>query len=413
MSRDPVARARTRLAFQFAALCAVLLVGAGGGVYLYVRHALHSAFDSAHDLAIRSVLENVRAGEAGLVVRDGEHLEEFEELKDTLGVAGASVWSTDGRPLARAGIDVTSSGPPRELSGSGSSLVLIRREPIFVGGHAGVVVVARHAADLAGDLAAFRRGLLLVLPLALLGSLGAGWIMAGKSLRPVRTAFEQQRAFMADASHEIRTPLAIIRTHAEIPLEGEPDVATLKASLDVIGRTAAQLGTLVGDLLHLARSDAIGLSLDRVTFDLEDLLEETVEAFGPIAAEKGSRLVLAAPEGVEVHADASQLRRLVSILIDNALRHGVPAEIEIAVTRSGKCVGLRVSDAGPGIPDDLLPRVFDRFVRGDAARAARGGYGLGLAIGRSIARAHGGSLELAPNARGGTTATAVLPLVDR
>ncbi len=388
----------------------MLLVSSGCGAYLYVRHALHAAFDSAHDLAIRSVLENVRSDVSGLAVGQTEHVEEFEELEDTLGVVGASVWSMDGRPLARAGIDVTPTGPPRELSGSGSGVVLIRRDPITVDGHDGVVVVARRAADLARDLAAFRRGLLLVLPLALLGSLGAGWVMAGKSLVPVRNAFEQQRIFMADASHELRTPLSIIQTHAEVPLDGEPDVATMKASLAVIGRTAAELGLLVGDLLYLARSDAVGLSLSRVTFDLEDLLEETVEGFGPIAEERGSRLVLTGSEGVEVRADPSQLRRLVGILIDNAVRHGIPAEIDVAVTRSGKNLEVRVSDAGPGIPDDLFPRVFDRFVRGDAARTASGGYGLGLAIGRSIARAHGGSLELSRNDRGGTTARAVLPI---
>lgn len=412
MSRDPISRARIRLAFQFAVVCALLLVGAGGGVYLYVRHALHAAFDGAHDLAIRSVLENVEAGPSGLDVRKAGFIEEFDELRGTLGVVSASLWSADGRKLADAGVDVAPRGPARELSGSGDALILIRREPVRIGHAAGVVVVARHAADLARDLAAFRRGLVLFLPLALLGALGAGWIMAGRSLRPVRQAFDEQRAFMADASHEIRTPLSIIQTHAEVPLDGETDISTMKASLDVVARTAGQLGVLVNDLLYLARSDATGISPSRVPFDLEELLEETVEAFGPLAATKGSRIVLGTFHEVEMTADPSQLQRLVGILIDNALRHGLPGEIEVSAKRNGKNVEVCVSDVGPGIPEDMLPRVFDRFVRGEASRTSNG-HGLGLAIARSIVNAHGGSLKLDQNARGGTTASVTIPVAGR
>lgn len=407
MSHDPVARARARLALQFALLCAALLVASGGGVYFYVRHVLDAAFDAAHDLAVRSVLETVDV--APLTVKEAEFVEEFEELKGTLGVVAASVWSPDGRRLVGEGLAIGAEGPPREFSGSGSSTVRIRREPVTTTHGTGVVVVARQATDLAQDLAALRRALLLFLPLALLGSLVAGWIMAGRSLRPVRRAIEQQRAFMAEASHEIRTPLSILRAHAEVPLQGDADPAAMKASLDVIARTSARLGELVDDLLYLARSDAASLAPRRVSFDVEEWIEECVEAFGPLAAAKGSRLVIRTREPLAMSADPSQLTRLLGLLVDNALKHGIPGEIEVSCERRGRYVELCVSDAGPGIPEEMLPRVFERFVRGAAAREGGSeGHGLGLAIGRSIVQAHGGTLGVQRNARGGTTAIARL-----
>lgn len=410
MSPDPVARARGRLALQFAALSAALFVAVGAGVYLYVQHVLHASFDAGHELAVVSVLENVSRGPEGLHVDVKELAEELEELRGTLGVTAASVYGANGRQLASHGVALSATGAPRELVGSGATLAVVRRAPVVRGDARGVVVVARTAAGLAEDLAAVRRGLLLFLPLVVLGSLGAGWVMAGRTLRPVRETIDAQRAFMADASHEIRTPLSVLRAHADVRLDEDAALPAMRASLGVVARTAADLGALVDDLLFLARSDAAALAPRREPVDLEEIVEESVEAFGPVAAAKGSRLVVAVRGPVTVEGDPAQLQRLVGVLVDNALCHGIASTIDVTLDVEGAHVVLRVADGGPGIPAALLPRVFERFVRGDGGGGgAEAGHGLGLSIARSIVRAHGGTLELAENARGGTTATASLP----
>lgn len=419
--RDPVARARSRLAIQFALLCAAVLCGSGVAVYSYVRHTLHAAFDAAHDLALRSVLETLKAetgpGTRGTepTVRRHDFDEEFDELEATLGVVEAGIWSAEGTLLAGAAVHGWSSpstppaGPDREERLTPRGPVVVRRARVAAERGGGVVVVTREAGSLERDLDTFRRGLVLFFPVAVLASLGMGWWMAGRSLRPVRVMIDQQRTFMADASHELRTPLAILQTHAEVGARDEADAASMRTSLAVVARTASQLGDLVGDLMYLARSDASPLKRHRVPVDLEDLLEETVQGFAPLAKSKGSRIRLAKCGAIDVSGDPSQLKRLVTLLLDNALRHGDPGDIDVSLTVNGTTVELRIADPGPGIADDLLPRVFERFVRGDRARAETSGHGLGLAIAQSIVAGHRGSLTLHRNERGGTTACAVLP----
>jgi len=412
LSADPVRTARWRLALRFTLVVTVLFVTSGAVVYVYVRHMLLGAFDAAHDLAIHSVLENVEPAIPKPRVAHAPFATEFEELNLTLGVVAVKVWSADGEPLAEAAIDhapLTADGPPRELRGAGNRAVVIRRQPFGVGPTGGSLAVSRRAGDVALDLESLQQGLMLIVPLAMLGALGVGWVMAGQSPRPRKRAFEQQRAFMADTSHELRTPLSVIRAHAEVHLDGEPP--KMRAALSVVARTAAQLSAVVDDLMFLARADAAALSPRRIRFSLDELVEETVEAFEPEAKAKGSRLVLAPrSKDIELEADPAQLQRLVAILVDNAVRHAAPGEIDISMAHLGKQVELRIESGGPGIPPDLLPRVFDRFVRGDRARAAEdGGLGLGLAIAKSIVSAHAGTIRLQNGARGGVAAVVRIP----
>lgn len=416
-SVDPVGAARWRLALRFTLVVAALLVGTGGLVYVYTRHVLLDAFDAAHDLALNSVLESVEPGGPRARVARREFEEEFDELNVSLGVVAAAVWAADGEPLAAVALDhtpLTAAGPARELHGEGRRAVVVRRRRFGDGAGGGVVAVSRRAGDVALELESLRRGLLLIVPLACLGALGVGWLMAGQSLRPVKRAFERQRAFMADTSHELRTPLAIIRAHADV--HGDGDAPQMRAALAVVSRTAAQLSTVVDDLLFLARADAAALAPRRLPFALDELVEETALAFEPEAKAKGSRLVIApCASSIEVKADPAQLQRLVALLVDNALRHADPGDVAIAVTRAGRFVELRIEDGGPGLPPELIPRVFERFVRGDGAarRSAtpdgKEGLGLGLAIAESIVHAHDGSIHLQRGARGGVAAVVRLP----
>ncbi|MBP9111445.1 MAG: hypothetical protein KBF88_01495 [Polyangiaceae bacterium] len=415
MSRDPIVVARLRLTTQFGALCGLLLVAMGFGTYFYVRQALFSGFETTHALAVQSMLETVSAPSDAMtastpIVNKREFQEEFEELNVTLGVIAVRVWTPEGQLLAEAGVDhspVSYNGPSTEFRGAPAHLSIVRRQP-FKGG---LIAVTRRAGALAQDLETLWRALLFLVPFGFLASLLIGWIMAGRSLRPVTQAFAQQRAFMADAAHEFRTPLSILRTHAEVHLDGESDAEKSRAALGVIARASQQLSSMLDDLLYLSRSDAAALAPKKRAFDLEDLLEETLEGFQPLAAKAGVEIELVRSGPMKLQGDPSQIARLFGILIDNALRHGNEGRLDVRIERRRSQVLVSVEDGGPGISADLLPRVFDRFVRGEAAHERHAeGHGLGLSIAQSIVQSHGGSLVLSRNARGGTTAQISLPV---
>lgn len=222
--------------------------------------------------------------------------------------------------------------------------------------------------------------------------------------RRLEDALEAQRRFVADASHELRNPLATIRSNAGFllarPGAGERDRADALADIAVEGE---RMGRIVGDLLTLARGDA-GRQLERRQVELGGLLREVAQSARDV--ETPLRLELDGP--LVTLGERESLRRLVGILIDNAVRHGA-GQIELRLAREDTRAILSVSDRGPGIPEPVLERIFDRFYQADPARRQEGA-GLGLAIARSIADAHGGSIRAANRPGGGSTFTLELPL---
>jgi signal transduction histidine kinase len=202
-------------------------------------------------------------------------------------------------------------------------------------------------------------------------------------------ALERQREFVADASHELRTPLTSLLANLELlaeELDGD-QADTAQAAL----RSARRMRRLVGDLLLLARADARRMQ-SRGPTDLADVLLEAASELGPMA-EDHDLSIDAQPAIVPGIKD--DLHRLTLNLIENAARHTPPGTHIRASTaiENGSAV-LTVEDDGPGIPPELGPRVFDRFVRGP--RTGTRGSGLGLAIVRAVAESHGGTVDLEP-----------------
>ncbi|MGC5566095.1 sensor histidine kinase [Streptomyces sp. FR-108] len=231
----------------------------------------------------------------------------------------------------------------------------------------------------------------------------------------VRTEAEQRlRRFVADASHELRTPLMSVRGYADLfqyaaanePAERDRHLARLRAE-------AARMGVLLDDLLLLARLDAaeVEAPLRLEDADLTELVRQAADAFR--AAHADRPLTVAAGSGpVRLPLDVLRIRQVLDNLLTNAAVH-TPAGTEVRVEASvaaGAAV-VRVTDSGPGIPAADQERVFDRFFRIDKARSRdRGGSGLGLAVARSLVRAHGGTIEVRSRP-GTTTFTLTLPLV--
>jgi len=252
-----------------------------------------------------------------------------------------------------------------------------------------------------------------LLAVAVAGGFGA--LYARRALAPIRSslakqrlALRRQREFAADASHELRTPLTVIRSSVEyLGRHRTEPVAAVGEALEDITAEVDQLSTLVEDLLLLARSDSGAIELDRLPLDLGDLAGEAASTLAQPAADRNVRIVVD-PEPAAVTGDPVRLRQLVTILVDNAIRHS-PAggEVRVAVRTDGRSTDLTVEDQGPGIRPEDLPRVFDRFWRAPGAPA--GGTGLGLAIAHWIVERHGGRIAVMNRVEGGARFDVQLP----
>ena len=237
-------------------------------------------------------------------------------------------------------------------------------------------------------------------------------------LTQIETSFRAQEAserrlrrFVADASHELRTPLAAVRAYAELFERGaSARPADLERSMSGISRESERMSVLVDDLLLLARLDD-GRPLERVPVELDDVVGEAVETSQ--AVDPGRPIELRAERAVVV-GDRVRLRQIVDNLLANVRAHtpaGTP--VSVSLTRVNGSAEIAVSDSGPGLDDEHLEHVFERFYRADASRArASGGVGLGLAIVAAVAEAHGGSVSASSEPGHGATFRIALPLAD-
>ena len=224
----------------------------------------------------------------------------------------------------------------------------------------------------------------------------------------LEAAFAQQRRFVADASHELRTPVAIIAGEAELALGREGrDAEELRAALATIGQEAARLQQIVADLFLLARADAGERPRAVEELYLADLVAEVTHAVRTLAARKQITVAERVDGELPFRGDEALLRRLLLNLLDNAIKYTPPggAVTVVAARRGGEYV-IEVTDTGPGIPPDQRERVFERFFRGGSSGS---GAGLGLAIARWIATAHGGGVALTHSGADGSTFAVTLP----
>lgn len=258
-------------------------------------------------------------------------------------------------------------------------------------------------------------------------------------LARLQSAFEQQRRFASDASHELRTPLTAIIGQIDVAIGRPRDAESYRATLAGVREQARRLARLAEDLLFLARADAKPAPASQELIDLSELLPAIVAQVEPLAANRQQQIAIDSLPALCVSGNEDDLIRLFLNLLDNAIRYspqggriGVVAGVA-GTERGGQgldgragfalapdrpfpsspsqpAVVVSIHDTGPGVAPEHLPYLFDRFFRGDRGRnRAKGGSGLGLAIAQSIARAHGGRLEVASAVGQGSTFTAILP----
>ena len=227
----------------------------------------------------------------------------------------------------------------------------------------------------------------------------------------LQRALARQRAFVADASHELRTPLAVLRGELELAARPGRGLPELAAAVRNSSAEAERLARLTDDLLLLARSDEDRLSLRLQRTDVGSLLARSAGLAGSRLAAAGLSCRVDVPPGTCADVDPDRIRQAVDNLIGNALRFAPRGSVIVLAARAaGGGLDIEVSDDGPGFPAGFLPHAFERFARPDSGRSrGDGGAGLGLAIVRVIAAAHGGVATAGNKPGGGAVVRLRLP----
>ena len=246
----------------------------------------------------------------------------------------------------------------------------------------------------------------------------------------VQRSRQMEKDFVANVSHELKTPLTSIQGFAQAILDGAvADIAGAQRAAQTIYDETARMARLVGDLLTLARLESGQIAIEHQTIDLADVLPRWVERLQPRADAANARLVTVVEPLPCIAGDAGKLEQVITNLVDNAIKYNrpggavtvtahtqnVPSVVKSSVIRRRTVVQpethwvtIAVADTGFGIPQEDLPRLFERFYRGDKARVA-GGTGLGLSIAKEIVAAHGGKITVQSETGQGTTFTVHLP----
>jgi two-component system phosphate regulon sensor histidine kinase PhoR len=239
-----------------------------------------------------------------------------------------------------------------------------------------------------------------------------GVILVLHDITELRRVDQIRRDFVANVSHELRTPLTAIRGYVEALSDGDASGEDQQRFLDVIARHARRMERLVGDLLRLARLDAGQETLDLTACDTETLISGVVADVLPAADSRSQRIEVAVAPGAEsVRADPAKLHDALRNLVANAVAYAPEhSTIRIDAARTDGRIAIGISDEGPGIPEEDLDRVFERFYRVDKSRARDpGGTGLGLAIVKHLVELHNGQVRVQNRRGGGALFTITLP----
>jgi signal transduction histidine kinase len=246
-------------------------------------------------------------------------------------------------------------------------------------------------------------GMLLVIP-------PLAWMLTGRTLRPIETMYDRQEQFVSDASHELRTPLTVIQGELDVALKKERSPREYQRVLDSARQELGGLHELVEALLLETRAGEGKAMLAQDEVDIIDLLTETIERMSPLTVAKSGSLEFDPPTTrLVVRGSSIMLGRLFGNVIDNAVK-AIDSGGHILVTAEaqGVHVLVTVSDDGHGMTQEAVAHSFDRFYQADDARA-RQGFGLGLAISKTIVEQHRGTITLTSEPGRGTLVSIKLP----
>jgi heavy metal sensor kinase len=449
---------RARLTVAFAA--ALLLVLALAGLVVYQR--LDSELTESVDNGLASRADDLAAlvatAEDDPPNLSGSRVVESDEVFSQIltpdgGVVASTLPASAGPALDPAEIDRATRESilvERQVPGIEAGARVLGRPASSAAGSF-IVVAGASTEDRAEALDGLSNAFLVGAPVALVLASGIGYLLATRSLRPVEAmrrraqditlersgerlplpraedeirqlgetlntmldrieaSLERERVFVADASHELRTPLSILKTELELADRRERSADDLRRAVHSAREEVDRLSRLAEDLLVIARSDQGRLPIKRERVEPGQVLERVQDRFARRADEDERKIVVDAPPGQTADLDPFLIEQALDNLVDNALRHG-EGEVRLSARRRDGSVVLEVSDEGPGFPPSFEAQAFERFTRPDGGRTG-GGAGLGLAIVRAVAAAHGGQAAVVgPRDGSPTTLRITLPV---
>jgi signal transduction histidine kinase len=386
---------RLRMAASHAAVLTLILVTLGGAAYLALARNL--------DRSATADLEAAARAQADRIVESGTVLPPPDSDVPSANAVRTVVFGPDGGVVGESQ-DVPSwirvyPDAVTDLTVAGERVRVVTLGITGEGRTIATVVAGRSLAPEDRLLDRLRLLLLAGGAVAILVSMGAGWLLAGRAVRPVERAYEAQAGFAADASHELRTPLAFIRSGVEVLGETDPDLG------EQVLQEVDYLTGLSQQLLLLARAERGTMDLERGTIELHEVCRRAVVRSETTS---GNRLSCDLDE-VRALGDRIATEAALDVVLENVSVHG-GSEAVVRCGRAGDRSVITVEDHGPGIPDDLRERVFERFTRADPSRTRdTGGAGLGLSVARSLVEAQGGRMWLEATPGGGLTARIALP----
>ena len=452
---------RDRLTLWYGLVLLVVLLTTGGTVLLL--HARLGLDRIDQELANRATTlaadlnEELDEGEA-LQVSAQEVVHELESPG-----TGVAVIDGGGEMLAQRGLGTSDPRPadlialdaePVTIEPAGRGL-RVRPIPQSHQAHEYRIVVWTSLAPFEAERATLVRTLWLGVPVVLLIAVAGGWGISRRALQPLADMARQtesishrrpearlqaahagdelgtlarafnalldrlagtlrlQRGFMAGASHELRTPVSVARTTAQVTLARESRTEEeYRESLTIIADHTDRMSKMVDDMLTLSLADADGRPLQLSELYLDELIQESGRAIQVLGLRHQVDVHVTTPRDIACRADERLLQQLFLNVLQNAVRHASsPGRVDVEVTVAGSEASVVITDTGPGIAPADRERIFERFVRIDAA-GSPGGGGLGLPIARWIADAHGGSVraDSAQGSEGGGRFVVVLPL---
>lgn len=415
-----LSRLRRRLTAWYAATFGLILLLLGGGLYGAIHAQLarqleDSLTGAAHELVGAALIrERESASAHGDVVDAVDELHIPDRalfLLDSAGTpvkpAHASDWIREA--ARRAAVAPAGAVNVQKEARNEHTLSLHARRFRLSSGRMMVAVAVADEMELADRFAAlitaFGGAALAAFVLVLAG----GYFLVRKSTEPVELSMAHTRRFMADAAHELRTPIAVLRTKADVALQGPRSLDDCVSALEGMSREAERLGRVVDDLLTLARADTGERPVARERFYLDDVVIDAALSIGTLAKAAGVSLEVEEFEETPIRGDSRLVRELVVVLLDNAVKFTARGGHVRVRVQPAPQPALTIEDTGCGIPPDQLPHVLERFYRGDASRPRAGGAGLGLAIAQWIATVHDARLEITSDRGKGTRVVVTFP----
>jgi len=417
---EPLARLRLQLTAWYAGVLVLVLAVLGVGLFFTVRRQMARHLDVSLRAAAAALEQAARIRETEQAGAHGAVVDAVDELH----IPDRSLYLLDQdvhpiKPAAlpdriRDAIREAAEGkhPYRNLDAPDGRELRVYVER-FTGttGRAYVAAVVADRMELENEYTSLIEAFAAAALAALLLVAGGGSFLVRKSAAPVERSMEQMRRFMADAAHELRTPITLLRTRAEVAASQERDPASDAATFQAIEREAARLGEITGGLLTLARADAGEWPVVRETLYLDDAIAGAVDATRALADQRHVFVEVGSFEEARITGDPALVRQLLLIVLDNALKFTPEGgRVRLDVSAENGRAAVVVSDTGIGIPAEQLSHVFERFYRGDGARHAAEGAGLGLAIAQWIATVHGAHIDIASEPGRGTRVAISFPL---